>query len=100
MEFKFYEGYLQLHDNHTICSINKPFSYNDYADMICCARLDMQDHFKGLKVYYLGRSDRHVCVEDTPVNRRRYHVLVEYAKKKEQDVIDYFNNEYEMEDEE
>ena len=99
MTFKFYDGYLELHDHHTIWSINKEFSYNDYADMICCARLDMQEHFKDLKVYYLGRSGRHVCVDDTPVNRRRYQVLVEYAKKAEQSVIDYFNNEYEYEPE-
>ena len=91
---------LELHDHHTIWSINKEFSLNDYADAICAARLDMQDHFKDLQVYYLGRSGRHVCVDDTPVNRRRYHVLVEYAKKLEQGVIYYFNNEYEMEDEE
>ena len=104
MNFKFYidgsNQYLELHDHHTIWSINKEFSYNDYADAICCARMDMESHFKNLKVYYLGRSGRHVCVEDTPVNRRRYQVLVECAKKMEQKVIDYFNNEYEMEDEE
>lgn len=100
MTFKFYDGYLELHDHHTIWDINKEFSYNDYADAICSARLDMQEHFKDLKVYYLGRSGRHVCVDDTPVNRRRYHVLVEYAKKAEQKVIDFFNNEYEIEDEE
>ncbi len=102
--FKFYNDngrqYLELHDHHTIWAINKPFGLDDYADAICSARLDMQSHFKDLKVYYLGRSGRHVCVDDTPVNRRRYHVLVEYAKKLEQGVIDYFNNEYEMEDEE
>ena len=92
--------YLELHDHHTIWDIDKEFSYNDYADAICCARMDMESHFKDLKVYYLGRSGRHVCVDDTPVNRRRYQVLVEHAKKLEQKIIDFFNNEYEMEDEE
>ena len=100
MEFKFYDGYLELHNHRTIWSINKPFGLDDYADQICLAKLDMQEHFKDLQVYYLGRSGRHVCVEDTQVNRRRYHVLVEYAKKMEQNVIDYFNNEYELEEEE
>jgi hypothetical protein len=101
---KFYtdggQQYLELHDHHTIWNINKRFSLNDYADAICFARLDMQSYFKDLKVYYLGRSGRHVCVDDTPVNRGRYHVLVEYAKKMEQTVIDFFNNEYEFEPEE
>lgn len=100
---KFYidnnKQYLELHDHHTIWSINKEFGCNAYSDAICCARMDMESYFKDLKVYYLGRSGRHVCVEDTPVNRRRYQVLVEYAEKMEQKVIDYFNNEYEYESE-
>jgi hypothetical protein len=99
-QFKFYDGYLELHDHHTIWDINKEFSYNDYADAICAAKLDMQERFKDLQMYYLGRSGRHVCVDNTPLNRRRYHVLVEYAKQLEQRVIDYFNNEYEYEPEE
>lgn len=98
LKFYHYEGvqYLELHDNRTLNYINKPFSYNDYADAICAARLHMNEHF-GLNVYYLGRSGRHVCVDDTPANRDRYNSLVEHAIKWEREIIDYFNNEYEYE---
>ena len=95
--FKFYDGYLELHDNHTLLDINKDFQYEDYENAVHLACIDMERHYKDLTVYLLGRSGRHVCVEDIPVNRRRYQQLVEYAKKSEQELIDYFNNEYEME---
>jgi hypothetical protein len=104
-EFKFYhewhgDRYLELHDHHTIWKINKDFSLDDYADAVCLCRLEMQNHFKDLIIHQLGRSGRHICVDDTPVNRRRYRHLVAYAEKLERKIIDYFNNEYELENEE
>jgi hypothetical protein len=60
----------------------------------------MEQHFKDLKVYALGRSGRHICVEDTPINRRRYKHLVAYAEKLEQELVNYFNNFYVMNEEE
>lgn len=33
------------------------------------------EHDMGVKVFQLGRSGRHICVEDTPKNRKRYVVL-------------------------
>ena len=95
--FKFYDGDLELHDNHTMWNINKHFHWEDYENAVHLACIDMERHYKDLEIYLLGRSGRHVCVKDTPVNRRRYQQLVEYAKKAEQEIIDYFNNEYEME---
>lgn len=99
VKFEFYDGYLELHDNHTLWHINKDISINDYADQVTLRRMQMEEHFKDLEIYLLGRTGRHVCVEDTPVNRRRYACLVEYADRLENDLIDYFNNEYEYEQE-
>lgn len=96
--FKLYDGYLELHDNHTLWSINKDFDYEYYENVVYWACTEMERHYKDITIYLLGRSGRHVCVEDTPVNRRRYPRLVKYAKKLEQEIIDYFNNEYELED--
>lgn len=101
-DFKFYQEwngdrYLELHDNHTIWNINKDFDLNDYESEVLIATLVMESYFKGLQIYQLGRSGRHICVEDTPINRRRYKHLVVRAKQLEEDLINYFNNEYEME---
>ena len=102
MDFKFYkewngEKYLELHDNHTMWNINKDFHWEDYENAVHLACIEMERRYKDLTIYLLGRSGRHVCVEDTPTNRRRYQRLIECAKKLEQEIIDYFNNKYEME---
>ena len=104
VEFKFYhewhgDRYLELHNHHTIWKINKPFDEWDYALEVDLCLWDMEQHFKDLKVYALGRSGRHICVEDTPINRRRYKHLVAYAEKLEQWLINYFNNDYDMKEE-
>ena len=96
-DFKFYDGYLELHDNHTMWNINKHFHWEDYESVVHLACIDMERHYKDLEILLLGRSGRHVCVEDTLINRRRYQHLVDYAKKVEQEIIHYFNNEYKME---
>lgn len=101
-KFKFYheyhgDRYLELHDHHTIWAINKPFNESDYEEEVSICLWNLEQHFKNLKVYALGRSGRHICVDDTPVNRRRYKHLVTYAEKLEQWLINYFNNFYEME---
>ena len=102
-EFKFYNAtdgfkYLELHDHHTIWQIDNNFKWEDYEDYVSICLYNMEKHFKDLNVYTLGRSGRHVCVDDTPTNRRRYNHLVAYAEKMEQWLISYFNNFYDMEE--
>lgn len=85
--------YLELHDNHTLWDINcESFDCDEYEFIVSQAIKAMEAKHKNLKVYLLGRSGRHVCVEDTPVNRRRYQSLVNTAMEREQWVIDWFNN--------
>ncbi len=102
-EFKFYHDwgggtYLELHSNRTLWDIDKPFNFNDYEAEVFISVLELESHFKNLEVFQLGRSGRHICVPDTPINRRRYKHLVNYANKLEQELINYFNNKYEMEE--
>lgn len=97
--YKFYDNYndgryLELHDNHTLWKISVDVPEKRYNDEIELLIWDMERHYKDLKVFMLGRSGRHICVEDTPANRRRYRHLVSYAEKLEQEIVDYFNNEY------
>lgn len=98
--YKFYREwngddlYLELHDHHTLWKIHEKFNENRYYDEVDIAIMEIEQHFKNLKIFCLGRSGRHVCVEDTPINRRRYNHLVTYAEKLEQEIIDYFNNEH------
>lgn len=96
--FKFYKEwngntYLELHCNHTLWKINKPFNFENYEFEVLNAIFTMKNHFKDLEVLQLGRSGRHICVLDTPTNRKRYKSLVQYAEQLEQNIIDYFNKE-------
>lgn len=85
--------YLELNDNHTLWYINcKDFDEYEYEFIVSQAIKAMEKKHKNLKVYLLGRSGRHVCVEDTPVNRRRYLKLIKTAVEQERWVIDWFNN--------
>lgn len=85
--------YLELHDNHTLWQIDRVFDFDDYEREVSIAIFAMENRYKDLEVFQLGRSGRHICVLDTPTNRRRYKALVKYAEQLEQVIIDHFNNE-------
>ncbi len=51
----------------------------------------LEEHFKDLTVYCEGRSGRHICIDDTPINRRRFSAVQEYALRLEKAVIQYCN---------
>lgn len=85
--------YLQLHGNHTLWDIHcNDLDLDEYDFFVNQAIITMENKYKNLKLYLLGRSGRHVCVEDNPTNRRRYQGLVNTALKLEQDIINIFNN--------
>lgn len=69
-EVKFYTDYnryLELSDNHTLWNIDIPsgaeFNDEDYSFMYTEALEHLQDEI-GVDVFGLGRSGRHICVED------------------------------------
>ena len=109
-DFEYYHEYpgnkyLQLMDNHTLWKFNninydilteeekeKASIYQSfdvtYADILEIMTQKFESHFKNVELFCLGRSGRHICVEDTAINRRRYHNLCNYAEKLEQELID------------
>lgn len=85
--------YLQLHANRTLWDIHcKDLDLDEYGFFVNQAIITMENKYKNLKIYLLGRSGRHVCVEDNSTNRRRYQGLVNTALKLEQEIINIFNN--------
>lgn len=92
--------YLQLHDHHTMWRLdNKCDALTEYElEMLYCDFVNSAvEEFKfrtGVEVFLLGRSGRHVCVEDTPENSRKYHYLRRRAEKLENKVIESFNSFY------
>jgi len=94
--------YIQLSDNHTIWKLDSlDMSVDDdtaedmdylYYSLVYSACQKFQEK-SGVEVFLLGRSGRHVCVEDTDQNRRRYRSLCNLQSKLEKWVIDTYNKE-------
>lgn len=100
-EFEFYNcddgyRYLQLHDDRTLWNVDGVTSEELYWLQVEIAIREMEQHYKDLKIYALGRNGRHICIDDTPINRRRYTVLVNYALKAEDRLVDIINAKFQQ----
>ena len=76
-EIETYEGKLELTAEHVYWKFYNPRFTDDpcFEDIYRMMVQDEIDDFKkkfGQDIYLLGRSGRHVCVDDTPENRERY----------------------------
>lgn len=85
------EEMLELSDNHTLWAIHKDFDEGCYWGLCNKAIEDLSNKYD-TQFYMLGRSGRHVCVENTSQNRRRFKSLAKAVSKKENEIIAYFNN--------
>lgn len=85
-----YHGYIQLHANRTMWQCHK---YDDdiYTSLCVDAVTDFEAS-TGVKIYALGRSGRHICVEDNPHNRQQFINLQRKALHLEKIVINNMNN--------
>lgn len=76
-EIETYEGKLELTAEHVYWKFYNPRFTDDpcFEDIYQMMVQDEIDNFKkkfGQDIYLLGRSGRHVCVDDTSENRERY----------------------------
>jgi len=46
----------------------------------------------GCKIYMLGRSGRHICVENTPKNRQSYYRMCATVKRLQNWLVTEYNN--------
>lgn len=91
-EYNDVNSYLELHQNYTMWELNNDkLSDEDYNLLVEDAVRVFEDE-TGVKLYGLGRMGRHICVEDTPENSRKYQYLKKKALGLEKWVIDTFNN--------
>lgn len=99
-EVKFYTDYnryLELSDNHTLWSIDIPegaeFNDEDYNFMYNTALEHLQDEI-GVEVFGLGRSGRHICVEDNFRNLTQLDKFKEAQDKWEDWLIETVENSF------
>lgn len=89
------QAYLELHRNATERELDNPRLDEGqglalYTDLVWWAIYEFE-HRTNTEVFLLGRSGRHVCVEDTPENSRRYQHLKRLALRIERQVIADYN---------
>lgn len=92
-DVEYYDGYIQLSDNRTINKIHANIS-NDMYDMELESVIKEFENMNNVEVYLLGRSYRHVCVEDEFDNVYRYADLVKKAERAEEEFINRINVMY------
>lgn len=92
--------YLELHDRRIFWEVES-INVNEYElTMIIMSYVhQLQDSYKDLQVYCLGRSGRHVCIEDTPINRRRYYAVQRKANQLTDELVNTINNWIDIEEE-
>lgn len=94
-DIKLYDGMLELHDEHTFWKLQNDTIQEEitFEELV----LIMDKYFEMFKekfnteLYRLGRSGRHICVEDNDWNRRHYKSMQNYALKLEKMFVDEFN---------
>lgn len=88
---KLYDGYIELSDNHTLFNISADISNEEYMECVNDAASEFE-YITGVELYFLGRSGRHVCVENTYENALKYNELCKIQNELETKMIDYINN--------
>lgn len=93
---KYYENFIELSDSHIIWRLSNPnikpsdfeFIYKGLLD----ACIDEFEKIYGCEIYMLGRSGRHICVENTPKNRQSYYRMYATVKRLQNWLITEYNN--------
>lgn len=92
--------YIQLNDNRTVWKLdtvdydidtNADIDWDEFYYNLVDEACRQFEEKSGVEVFLLGRSGRHVCVEDTEQNRRRYRSLCNLQVKLENWVISEYN---------
>ena len=94
-EVKYYEGYLELSDDHIMWEIDANIDEYTYYMLADEFIREFEKDYDVSEVSYLGRSGRHVVCPDTWENVVRYDELVAGMQKYQQEFIDYINSNYE-----
>lgn len=93
-EVKYYDGYLELSDDHIMWDIDADIDDETYY-MLADDFIDsFEKEYDVSGVTYVGSSGRHVVCPNTWENVKRYDELVAGMENRQQEFIDYINSEY------
>lgn len=97
MTFYYSDGYgedlIELSDEHILWYVKflNDEEYDDY--MLMCRQLALEfEEIYGTDLIYAGRSGRHVCVKDTPDNRRQLMNMQHTVYRLQNEILMRFND--------
>lgn len=88
--------FLELSDRHVLWDINtqgNKFDVEHWNLTVEFYAKNFEENFQ-TELLLLGRSGRHVCVDDNEENRERYNEMVEYIKELQKLLIQEVNAYY------
>lgn len=90
-----YKKYIQLSDNHTMYELNDDveMTADQYSSLVDIFLQQLQDEIN-IDIYALGRSGRHICIDNTFDNALNYNGYVQAQRKYEQEMINYINENF------
>lgn len=93
---KTYEKYIELSDAHVCWKLYNPRLNAEQSETVYQFLIDTAwRKFKeiyGTRFCMLGRSGRHICVENTPKNRQNYCRMKRTIERLQKEMIKTFNN--------
>lgn len=86
-----YDGFLELNSNHTFWQLNTTADEGTIFAILDEKLKEFEKQSKA-KLFTLGRSGRHICVDSTFENAVKYYELKELQEKLEDEFIEEINN--------
>jgi len=96
---KEYKGLLELSDRHTLWNVevkeeNCQNFDEIYYEYIVSKFLKPIEEKYNIEIFSEGRSGRHICIKNTPENRKLYYRLVGVLKTAENKMLKYIKENY------
>lgn len=82
---------LELSDERVLWKITGHFDEEFWSILVASELRRFMVQF-GTPVYALGRSGRHICVDDTNVNRKWYRRMAEWVEDAQKELVENWNS--------
>jgi hypothetical protein len=88
---EFREDMLEVSDRRMLWEIHSDdFNEDEYYLRCDAARNRLSQHYH-TDIVFCGRSGRHVCMRNTPTNRRNYRHIVKAVRREQDEILKMYN---------
>ena len=86
-----YQEMLEVSDRHMLWKVDLEKHSEDKYDIACREALTKLSKHYHTELDCCGRSGRHICIPDTPANRRNYRHIVAAVEREQDHIIKQFS---------